>query len=84
MLHQGQGGLEQRCSDHFVVTGCLQLHMHHDCRICHCSGKILIVCVHIRYPLDNHMLECVLDNVLEAFEYVVMCENTHGINILAI
>ena len=40
--------------------------------------------IHIRYPLGNHMLRCVSDNVLEATEYVIMCESTHGINILAI
>ena len=78
MLHWGHGDLEQRWSDHYVVIGCLYLHIHYGCRNCH-SLMERFVCIHIRYPL-----RCVSKNVLQAYEYVILCESTHGINILAI
>ena len=46
--------------------------------------EVVIICVHIMYPFGNNMLKCILGNIFKAFEYMIMCESTHGINILAI
>jgi hypothetical protein len=66
------------------VISCLHLHMHHDYGNNHSIGHVVIVWVHIMYSFSNNMLKCVLDNVIEAFEYAITCESTHGINIIAI
>lgn len=55
MLHWEHGSLQQYWSDHFVVTGWLHLCMHHDSRICHSNEKIMIVCIHIWYPMCIHI-----------------------------
>lgn len=83
VLHRGHNSLEHHEGNHLILI-CLHLHMHHDCGICHSNGEVVIICAHIKYPFGNNIIKCVSDNALGESEYVIVCESTYGINLLAI